>query len=291
MKVLYLFDGSAFLYRSFFALPPLTTSSDFPTGAIYGFLRSILAILKTEKPNYMAIAFDLPAPTQRKLAYSEYKSKRPPTPDPLKVQIPVIKELINLLGIKLLEMPGYEADDLIAYLTQKAKREGFRVKIYSPDKDVLQLVEGSQVVVINPISEEIFDENKVIEKFGVPPQKLADYLALVGDKTDNIEGVKGVGPKTAINLINTFGSVENILARWDEFKRLFPQAEKNSLELSYWLVKLKPPEELNIDIGELKRKEPNLSLLRKKLRKKLEGLEMKSIIKDLDKIFAQKSLF
>lgn len=287
MKILYLFDGSAFLYRSFFALPPLTTSSGFPTGAIYGFLRSILAILKTEKPNYMAIAFDLPTPTQRKLAYSEYKSQRPPTPDPLKVQIPVIKELINLLGIKLLEMPGYEADDLIAYLTQKAKREGFRVKIYSPDKDVLQLVEGSQVVVINPISEEVFDENKVIEKFGVPPQKLADYLAIVGDKTDNIEGVKGVGPKTAINLLNTFGSVENILARWDEFKKLFPQAEKNSLELSYWLVKLKPPEDINIDIGELKRKEPNLSALRKKL----EGLEMKSIIKDLDKIFAQKSLF
>jgi DNA polymerase-1 len=250
-------------------------------------LRSILAVLKTEKPNYMAIAFDLPAPTQRKLAYSEYKSQRPPTPDPLKVQIHVIKELINLLGIKLLEIPGYEADDLIAYLTQKAKKEGFRVKIYSPDKDVLQLVEEYQVVVINPISEEVFDENKVIEKFGVPPQKLADYLALVGDKTDNIEGVKGVGPKTAINLLNTFGSVENILARWDEFKRLFPQAEKNSLELSYWLVKLKPPEDLNIDIGELKRKEPNLSLLRKKL----EGLEMKSIIKDLDKIFAQKSLF
>jgi DNA polymerase-1 len=287
MKVLYLFDGSAFLYRSFFALPPLTTSSGFPTGAIYGFLRSILAILKTEKPNYMAIAFDLPAPTQRKLAYSEYKSQRPPTPDPLKVQIHVIKELINLLGIKLLEMPGYEADDLIAYLTQKAKKEGFKVKIYSPDKDVLQLVDGSQVVVINPISEEVFDENKVIEKFGVPPEKLADYLALVGDKTDNIEGVKGVGPKTAINLLNTFGSVENILAHWDEFKRLFPQAEKNSLELSYWLVKLKPPQDLNIDIGELKRKEPNLSLLRKKL----EGLEMKSIIKDLDKIFAQKSLF
>jgi 5'-3' exonuclease (including N-terminal domain of PolI) len=286
MKVLYLFDGSAFLYRSFFALPPLSTSSGFPTGAIYGFLRSILAIIKTEKPNYMAIAFDLPAPTQRKLAYSEYKSKRPPTPDPLKVQIPVIKELINLLGIKPLEMPGYEADDLIAYLTQKAKKEGFKVKIYSPDKDVLQLVEGNQVVVINPISKEVFDENKVIEKFGVPPQKLADYLALVGDKTDNIEGVKGVGPKTAINLLNTFGSVENILARWDEFKKLFPQAEKNSLELSYWLVKLKPPEDLNIDIGELKRKEPNLSLLRKKL----EELEMKSIIKDLDKIFAQKSL-
>jgi 5'-3' exonuclease (including N-terminal domain of PolI) len=287
MKVLYLFDGSAFLYRSFFALPSLSTSSGFPTGAIYGFLRSILAILKTEKPNYMAIAFDLPAPTQRKLAYSEYKSQRPPTPDPLKVQIPVIKELINLLGVKLLEVPSYEADDLIAYLTQKAKKEGFKVKIYSPDKDVLQLVEGNQVVVINPISKEVFDENKVIEKFGVPPQKLADYLALVGDKTDNIEGVKGVGPKTAINLLNTFGSVENILARWDEFKKLFPQAEKNSLELSYWLVKLKPPEDLNIDIGELKRKEPNLSLLRKKL----EELEMKSIIKDLDKIFAQKSLF
>ena len=189
MKVLHLFDGSAFLYRSFFALPPLSTRSGFPTGAIYGFFRSILAIIKTEKPLYMAIAFDLPAPTQRKLAYSQYKSKRPPTPDPLKVQIPVIKELIPLFGIKLLEEPGYEADDIIAYLTQKALKEGFKVKIYSPDKDILQLVEEDKVLVINPILQETFDEKKVKEKFGVSPKKLPDYLALVGDKTDNIEAI------------------------------------------------------------------------------------------------------
>ncbi len=287
MKVLHLFDGSAFLYRSFFALPPLSTNSGFPTGAIYGFLRSILAILKTDRPSYMAIAFDTPAPTQRKLAYSEYKSQRPPMPNPLKVQIPVIKDLISLLGIKLLEQEGYEADDLIAYLTEKAKRKGFGVKIYSPDKDLLQLVEGSTVMVINPISEEVFDEKKVVEKFGVHPQKLADYLALVGDKTDNIEGVKGVGPKTAINLIKTFGSVENLLNRWEEFKNLYPQAEKENLERSYRLVKLQPPEDLSIEIEELKRKEPNLPALRKKL----EEFEMKSIIRDIDKIFAQRSLF
>ncbi len=287
MKVLHLFDGSAFLYRSFFALPPLSTNSGFPTGAIYGFLRSILAILKTDRPSYMAIAFDTPAPTQRKLAYSEYKSQRPPMPNPLKVQIPVIKDLISLLGIKLLEQEGYEADDLIAYLTEKAKRKGFGVKIYSPDKDLLQLVEGSTVMVINPISEEVFDEKKVVEKFGVHPQRLADYLALVGDKTDNIEGVKGVGPKTAINLIKTFGSVENLLNRWEEFKKLYPQAEKENLERSYRLVKLQPPEDLSIEIEELKRKEPNLPALRKKL----EEFEMKSIIRDIDKIFAQRSLF
>ncbi|WP_448583851.1 5'-3' exonuclease [Thermocrinis sp.] len=287
MKVLHLFDGSAFLYRSFFALPPLSTKSGFPTGAIYGFLRSILSILKTQKPSYMAIAFDLPAPTQRKLKYSEYKSKRPPTPDPLKVQIPVIKELTSLLGIKLIEIPGYEADDLIAYLTNLALEKGFSVKIYSPDKDVLQLVEDRKVLVINPILNEVFDEEKVKEKFGVGPKQLADYLALVGDKTDNIEGIRGVGPKTAINILKKYGSIEGILSRWDEFEKAFPQADKEKLELAYSLVKLRPPEHLEVDLDDLKLKEPTIDVLKKKL----EELEMKSIIKDLEKSFAQKSLF
>ena len=287
MKVLHLFDGSAFLYRSFFALPPLSTRSGFPTGAIYGFFRSILAIVKTEKPLYMAIAFDLPAPTQRKLAYSQYKSKRPPTPDPLKVQIPVIKELIPLFGIKLLEEPGYEADDIIAYLTQKALKEGFKVKIYSPDKDILQLVEEDKVLVINPILQETFDEKKVKEKFGVSPKKLPDYLALVGDKTDNIEGIKGVGPKTALKLLEKYGSVEGIISRWDDFQRSFPQADKEKLKLSYWLVKLNPPDNLKVELEDLRLKEPNINLLKKKL----EELEMKSLIKDLDKVFGQRSLF
>ncbi|WP_029551609.1 5'-3' exonuclease [Thermocrinis jamiesonii] len=287
MKVLYLFDGSAFLYRSFFALPPLSTKSGFPTGAIYGFLRSILSILKTEKPSYIAIAFDLPAPTQKKLVYSEYKSKRPPTPDPLKVQIPVIKELSSLLGIKLVEMPGYEADDLIAYLTNLALERGFNVKIYSPDKDVLQLVEDKKVIVINPVLNEVFDEEKVKEKFGVGPKQLADYLALVGDKTDNIEGIKGVGPKTAISILKKYGSVENILSRWDEFEKAFPQADKEKLRLAYSLVNLRPPEHLEIELEDLKLKNPMIDALKRKL----EELEMKSIIKDLEKTFAQKTLF
>ena len=287
MKVLYLFDGSAFLYRSFFALPPLSTKSGFPTGAVYGFLRSILSILKTEKPSYMAIAFDLPAPTHRKLTYSEYKSKRPPTPDPLKVQIPVIKELSSLLGIKILEMPGYEADDLIAYLTKLALERSFSVKIYSPDKDVLQLVENKKVVVVNPILNEVFDEEKVKEKFGVGPKQLADYLALVGDKTDNIEGVKGVGPKTAISILKKYGSVESILSRWDEFEKAFPQADREKLKLAYSLVELKPPEHLEVELEDLKLKSPMIDVLKKKL----EEFEMKSILKELDKVFGQRSLF
>ncbi|WP_448587364.1 5'-3' exonuclease [Thermocrinis sp.] len=287
MKELYLFDGSAFLYRSFFALPPLSTKSGFPTSAIYGFLRSILSILKTERPHYIAIAFDLPAPTQRKLAYSEYKSKRPPTPEPLKAQIWVIKELIPLLGIKLVEKAGYEADDLIAYLTSRALEKGFRVKIYSPDKDLLQLVQEGRVWVINPILNEAFDEKKVREKFGVEPRQLADYLALVGDKTDNIEGVKGVGPKTALNLLREYGSIEGILSRWDEFEKAFPHAEREKLELAYQLVKLNPPEHLEVEPEDLKLREPVLDVLKKKL----EELEMKSIVKELEKVFAQKSLF
>ena len=218
MKVLYLLDGSAFLYRSFFALPPLSTSKGFPTSAIYGFMRAIFALLKTEKPVYFAIAFDLPAPTKRESLYKEYKAKRPTMPDPLKVQIPVIKELVDLLGIKRYEVEGYEADDIIATLALRALEKGFFVKVYSPDKDIMQLV-SDRLVVVNPISGEVFDKKKVLEKFGVPPEKLKDYLALVGDKVDNIEGVKGVGPKTAIRLLQQYGSMHEGRAFRERKKR------------------------------------------------------------------------
>ncbi|MFN3871312.1 MAG: 5'-3' exonuclease H3TH domain-containing protein [Aquificaceae bacterium] len=289
MKVLYLLDGSAFLYRSFFALPPLSTSKGFPTGAIYGFMRAIFALLKTEKPNYFAIAFDHPAPTQRSNLYKEYKAKRPSMPDPLKMQIPVIKELIDLFGIKRYEIEGYEADDIIATLSKRALQKDFFVKIYSPDKDVMQLI-WEKLVVINPITNEVFDRKKVIEKFGVPPELLKDYLALVGDKVDNIEGVKGVGPKTAIKLLQHYGSVENILRNWEDFLRNFPKASKESLELALELLSLKEVENLDFKEEELRIKELKAELLRKRF----EELEMKSLIRELEnlsKTKVQRSLF
>ncbi len=289
MKTLYLLDGSAFLYRSFFALPPLSTKEGFPTGAIYGFMRALLYIIKTEKPKYFAIAFDLPAPTKREKKYSEYKAKRPAMPDPLKVQVPVIKELVSLLGIKIYELEGYEADDLIATIAQWALEKDFKVKVYSPDKDILQLV-NDRLLVINPISQEVFDRRKVLEKFGVPPEKLRDYLALVGDKVDNIEGVRGVGPKTAIRILETYGSVENILARWEDFSTAFPQADREKLKLALELLSLHRVEELEVREEDLLIGEPQLEALKERF----ERLEFKSLLKDLEEIkkkTSQKSLF
>ncbi len=289
MKVLYLWDGSAFIYRSFFALPPLTTKDGFPTGAIYGFLRSIFALIKAEKPKYFVVAFDHPAQTHRERVYVHYKAKRPKMPDPLKLQIPKIKEMVTLLGINLMEMEGYEADDIIASVTAKALDLGFNVNIYSPDKDILQLVKDGKVAVVNPMNGEVFDEKKVLEKFGVPPMLIPDYLALVGDKTDNIEGVKGVGPKTAIKILNRYKGVENILANWESFKAAFPQADRESLEKSYQLVKLYQVD-INISEEDLRMKDPKIN----PLKAMMEELEFKSLLKDLGGIYKttqQKTLF
>ncbi len=279
MKTLYLLDASSFIYRSYFALPPLSTKEGFPTGAIYGFLRMILAIMKSERPEYLAVVFDFPAPTRREEVFKEYKAGRPAMPDPLKVQIPVIKKLLKLMGIPILEKKGYEADDLIAVLARRFSERGFRVKIYTPDKDMLQVV-SDKVTVVNPVNWEVFDPDKVRRKFGVPPEKIPDYLALVGDKVDNIEGVKGIGPKTAMDVIQRFGGVEGILERWEEFKKLYPEADRDKLKLSYTLVK--PMTDADIDLGDedLKISKPDTE----KIRAELQNLEMKSLIKDIENL-------
>ena len=289
MNTIHLIDASSFIYRGFFALPPLKTKDGFPTGAIYGFLRAILSIIKSENPRYMVIVFDSPSPTKREESYKEYKAGRPSMPDDLKLQIPVIKRLIELMGIPSLEVPGYEADDLIAILAKKLSEKGFKVKIYTPDKDMLQLV-NDRVVVVNPMNWEVFDEEKVKEKFGVEPERVADFLALVGDKIDNVEGVKGVGPKKAVKLIEEFGGVEGILNRWEEFKKIFPDADRDKLKVSYYLVKPMLDAEVSVEEEDLKIKPPKLKTLREELSK----LEMKSILKDIEKVASagsQGSLF
>lgn len=289
MKLLYILDGSAFLYRSFFALPPLSTSTGFPTGAIYGFMRAVFSLLKTERPKYFVVVFDHPSPTTREKIYREYKSKRPTMPDPLRLQIPVIKNLLELTGIPVIELEGYEADDLIGYITERALELDFHVRVYSPDKDILQLV-SERVVVINPISKEVFDYKAVVEKFGVVPSLIPDYLALVGDKVDNVEGVKGIGKKTALRVLKEYGSVKNILRNWEDFSRHFPHADKEKLELAYSLVKLHPVHGLKVELENLSMKEPNKEGLTDIFLK----LEIKSLIKDLEAITmgaTQKELF
>ena len=278
MKTLHLLDASSFIYRGFFALPPLSTSKGFPTGAIYGFLRMLFSILKSESPQYMAVVFDSPAPPKREAVYREYKAGRPPMPDPLKVQIPVIKEILNLMNIPTIEKEGYEADDLIAILANRFAEKGFMVKIYTPDKDMLQLVRDN-LVVINPMNWETFTPQKVEEKFGVKPEKVPDFLALVGDQIDNIKGVKGIGPKSAKKLIEEFGGVEGILNRWEEFSKRYPDADRDTLELSYMLVKPMLDANIEIEPESLRLKEPR----KEELIRRLEELEMKSLIKELDR--------
>ncbi|NPB06922.1 MAG: 5'-3' exonuclease [Aquificae bacterium] len=288
MKTLHLLDGSAFVYRSFYALPELKTSKGFPTNAVYGFMKALLSIVKKERPRYLAVAFDAPARTRRALIYERYKARRPKAPDPLKAQIPVVKELIRLAGVPVLEEPGYEADDLIASAAKRALEEGFLVRVHTPDKDLLQLVTDG-LTVVNPFTGEVFTRGRVEEKFGVPPERLTDYLALTGDKTDDVPGLKGVGPKKALELLKRFGRVEEMLKRFDELRRLVPSASREELELSYELVKLDygapvpPPEGLEVKKARLD-----------ELVKRLEELEMKSLVKEVRLVFrtaGQGSLF
>jgi len=186
MGKLYLFDGSSYVYRAYYALPPLKTKDGFPTGAIYGFLRMLLAFLKEKKPAYAGIVFDAPKKTFRNTLFKEYKAQRRPTPDDLKRQIPVIKEVVKLLGIPVLEVEGYEADDVIATLAKRFSDKGWEVVIYTPDKDMAQLLSLKGVKIVNPLTGEEITPEKVKEKFGVEPYQIPSYLALVGDKVDNI---------------------------------------------------------------------------------------------------------
>ncbi len=287
MDTIYILDGSAFLYRSYYALPSLKTKDGIETGAFYGFVRAVFSILKSKKPYYFAIAFDLPAPTIRDKIYKDYKATRKETPSELVSQIPLIKEAINILGIRLLEKEGLEADDIIAYIAYRLKEWNKNLTIYTPDKDLMQLVEDKRIIVINPITNKVFDEEAVIEKFGVPPNKLADYLALIGDAVDNIKGIKGVGPKKAVELLEKYGSIENILNHWDDIQRVFKEASKEALELSYKLIKLNPQEISNMISIDLEDIKISYNINMKRAEEFFMAFNMKSLLKDLNMLFKE----
>jgi DNA polymerase-1 len=215
MKKLLLIDANSIIHRSFHALPPFTGPNGEPTGALYGIASILLKLWRDEKPEYAAALFDRPEPTFRKKEYAEYKAQRPPAPDDLIAQIIEAHHLFEAFGIKTFEKPGFEADDLIATLAEKFKGEpDTQVVILTGDRDTLQLIEDDHVVVRTfnkGVSDTtIYDEKAVVEKYGFPPARMVDYKALVGDPSDNIKGVAGVGPKTATELIQKFGSIEDI---------------------------------------------------------------------------------
>lgn len=207
---LILVDGSSYLYRAFHALPPLTTRDGQPTGAIKGVLSMLHKLVRTYSPEYMAVVFDAPGPTFRDELYPEYKSHRPPMPDDLRAQIAPLHAVVRAEGFPLLMVSGVEADDVIATVVRNAERQRFSVLVATSDKDLAQLV-NAQVNLIDTMKDTVMDVDGVMAKFGVPPSRIVDYLALVGDSSDNIPGVPGVGPKTAAKLLSEYGSLDTLL--------------------------------------------------------------------------------
>jgi len=220
----YLVDGTALAYRAHFAFikNPLTNSKGQQTSATFGFVREILRIIRDEKPEYMAVAFDRPEPTFRKQRYAEYKATREKAPEEMIAQLPWIKEVTEALGLPVLELAGYEADDLIGTATRRAEEEGLKVRIVSGDKDMTQLVNDR--VLMYDISKpgrtdpELIDAAAVEEKFGVPPERIIDLFGLMGDKSDNVPGVPLIGPKKAAALIQKWGTLEAVLENEPEGK-------------------------------------------------------------------------
>ncbi len=211
-KLLLLVDGSSYLYRAYHALPPLSTSRGEPTGAIYGVINMLLRLLADQQPTFVAVVFDAKGKTFRDDIYKEYKAQRPPMPDDLQAQIEPLHNIVRAMGLPLLMVPGVEADDVIGTLAIQAAKEGIRCVISTGDKDMAQLVSDG-ITLVNTMSNTYLDVKGVIEKFGVPPQQIIDYLALVGDASDNIPGIPKVGPKTAVKWLNTYGSLKNVIER------------------------------------------------------------------------------
>jgi DNA polymerase I len=215
-RTLALVDASNYLYRAFYAIRGLTGPGGRPTNAVFGFATMLRKLLAQRRPDAVAIAFDRHEKTFRHELDETYKAQRPAMPDDLVPQIEDAKRLCRAMGLPVLEEPGYEADDLIATLAERAKGEGLRVEIASADKDLFQLVEGDRVAVWHPVKEELLDAKGVEAFFGVPPDKVVDVLALMGDAADNIPGVAGIGEKGARELIGTFGSLDGVYARLGE---------------------------------------------------------------------------
>src|SRR3989338_8000028 len=281
-KRLYLIDATAFCYRAFYALTGLTTSFGQPTNAIYGFLNMLNKILKSEKPDYLAVCFDVSRETFRTKKFAEYKIQRPPMPDGLSSQIPIIKEIVAAYGIPIFQKQGFEADDIIATLTSKAKSRGLSITIISSDKDILQLVDEF-TVVFSPYKDEgvTYTSKKVLERYGVPAQKVTDIIALMGDQADNIPGIPGIGEKTATELISSFGSLEDLLKNIDKInqEKIRKSIEDNigQLKLNKELTDLDKEVDIDFDLERIKIGKPDF----KELYRLFKHLEFKKFLREL----------
>lgn len=275
-----LVDGSYFLFRAFHALPPLTTSTGLHTNAIRGAISAIQKLMRRTQPTHMAVIFDTPEPTFRHKLSPIYKGDRPSMPEELSQQIPYLHALIKAQGIPLYSLPGAEADDIIGTLTKRALSEGHHVLISTGDKDMAQLV-NEHVKLEDSFKERVLDEAGVFEKFGVHPHQIIDYLTLMGDASDGIMGVPGVGAKTAAKLLNEYGSLNNIIANVDQLKGKISQNIKDNLDnikVDHQLASIVCDLDLALDWHDLKLCNPNVD----QLRELYTELEFRNQLQSLD---------
>ncbi|WP_213997648.1 DNA polymerase I [Arsukibacterium sp.] len=257
---LILVDGSSYLFRAYHSPPHLTNSRGEATGAIYGVINMLKSLLRQYNPSHMAVVFDAKGPTFRNDLYSEYKAHRPPMPDDLRTQIAPIHQIVRAMGLPLLCIDGVEADDVIGTLARQASNAGRHTLISTGDKDMAQLVDA-HVTLINTMTNTLLDPESVVTKFGVGPEAIIDFLALMGDKVDNIPGLPGVGEKTAAALLQGLGSIDNIYQQLDKVAELSFRGAKTmaaklaehkaQLQLSYQLATIKTDVELDCQLDDL----------------------------------------
>ena len=278
-KPLVLVDGSSYLYRAFHAMPNLSNSRNEPTGAVYGVTNMLRRLLKDYNPEQVAVVFDAPGKTFRDDIYPEYKAHRPPMPDDLRSQIEQIHDIVRAMGLPLLMVEGVEADDVIGTLARQAADEGRDALISTGDKDMAQLVDG-HVTLVDTMKDAHYDRAGVQERFGVPPERIVEYLALIGDTSDNIPGVPGVGPKTAVKWLTEYGSLDNLVAHAADIKGKAGEnlrAALDQLPLARQLATIKCDVPLEFRPGDLTREAPDTE----RLRELFHELEFRTWLADL----------
>ena len=281
-KSLYLIDGSSYIFRAYYGIRQfLSTSKGFPTNALYGFINMLQKVVKDEKPDYLAVTFDSKEKTFRHEMYADYKANREAPPEDLAKQFPYFEPLVHAFNIHSVRVPGYEADDIMGTLAKKGAQEGLQVVIVSGDKDMMQLI-GPDIRMLDTMKNKWFDIEGVEEKFGVPPDRVIEVMGLMGDSSDHIPGVKGVGPKTATELIRKFGSIEELYERIDEVDKQKLREklvqDKEMALLSRQLVTINSSMELEFKLEDLKLKPSNIT----ELKKLFSEFEFSSLLGELE---------
>ncbi len=281
-KTIYLIDGTAYIYRAYHAIRSLSNSRGLPTNATFGFTRMLIKLMEDRAPDYVGMFFDAKGPTFRHDIYKEYKANRPPMPEDMAVQIPYIKEVTAAFNLPIIEVAGYEADDLIGTLARRAEKEGFRVVMVTGDKDFMQLV-TDKTAIWDPMKDNSIDIGTIREKFGIEPAQMIDVQGLSGDSTDNIPGVPGIGQKTALDLVKTYHNMQDLYTKLDTITK---KKQRENLEnfkdqafLSRELVTINTEAPVKLDLAKFKVTAPDKDKLAG-LYKKLEFRQLQQSVPD-----------